>query len=305
MGKHRILRAAIIAALAAAPLAAGAEVTNEELLKRIEEQEQKILVLERKLEIQDEAAASAKEATPVVSAGPKGLQPQVGGRQEPAPPARDDASRRQVPRGRGSGRRRGQLPGDARASDDRGHVRRDLRLQVHAGLRPGPHGDPGRLRHRALQARPRSSPSASSSRRSASSACSRPTTCAGCSAAFRPASRRTATSGVQLGGDLAQRPVLVPGGLPERLERRLEQRDLRRRGHQRRQGIRAAAVRAPVRRERQLRDPRARHRHRRHLHGPGRECDAAAPAVLPDAGPVDVLPLPRGVDDFRRHDCRR
>ena len=72
MGKHRILRTAVIAALAASPLAAQAQVTNEELLKRIEEQEQKILVLERKLEIQDESAASAKEATPVVSAGPKG-----------------------------------------------------------------------------------------------------------------------------------------------------------------------------------------------------------------------------------------
>ena len=72
MGKHRILRAAVIAALAASPLAAQAQVTNEELLKRIEEQEQKILVLERKLEIQDEATASAKEATAVVIAGPKG-----------------------------------------------------------------------------------------------------------------------------------------------------------------------------------------------------------------------------------------
>ncbi len=56
------------------PLAAQAqEVTVEELLKRLEEQEQKILVLERKLEIQDEAAAAAKESTPVVSAGPKGF----------------------------------------------------------------------------------------------------------------------------------------------------------------------------------------------------------------------------------------
>ena len=73
MGNHQLLRAAIIATLAAAPLAAGAEVTNEELLKRIEEQEQKILVLERKLEIGDETAKAAKEATPVVAAGPKGF----------------------------------------------------------------------------------------------------------------------------------------------------------------------------------------------------------------------------------------
>jgi phosphate-selective porin OprO and OprP len=73
MGNNMLIRAAVIAALAL-PLAATAEeVSNEELMKRIEEQEQKILVLERKLEIQDESAASAKEATPVVSAGPKGF----------------------------------------------------------------------------------------------------------------------------------------------------------------------------------------------------------------------------------------
>ena len=57
MGNNMLIRAAVIAALAV-PLAATAEeVSNEELLKRIEEQEQKILVLERKLEIQDESAA--------------------------------------------------------------------------------------------------------------------------------------------------------------------------------------------------------------------------------------------------------
>lgn len=73
MGNNRILRAAVIAALLAAPLAAQAQVTNEELLKRIEEQDQKIKTLERKLEIGDQAAASAKEPTPVVAAGPKGF----------------------------------------------------------------------------------------------------------------------------------------------------------------------------------------------------------------------------------------
>jgi len=73
MGTKHTLRAAILAALAL-PLAAQAqEVSNEELLKRIEEQEQKILVLERKLEINDEAATTAKESTPTVSAGPKGF----------------------------------------------------------------------------------------------------------------------------------------------------------------------------------------------------------------------------------------
>ncbi len=73
MGNKHTLRAAVIAALAL-PLAAQAqEVSNEELLKRLEEQEQKVLVLERKLEITDEAAASAKESAAVVSAGPKGF----------------------------------------------------------------------------------------------------------------------------------------------------------------------------------------------------------------------------------------
>jgi phosphate-selective porin OprO/OprP len=73
MGSKKKLCAATLAALAI-PLAVRAqEVSNEELLKRIEEQEQKILVLERKLEIEDEAAASARESTAVVSAGPKGF----------------------------------------------------------------------------------------------------------------------------------------------------------------------------------------------------------------------------------------
>ena len=52
---------------------AQAEPTIQELLQRIEEQEQKILVLERKLEIQDEAAKAAAATTPVVKASPKGF----------------------------------------------------------------------------------------------------------------------------------------------------------------------------------------------------------------------------------------
>ncbi len=73
MGNKHTLRAAILAALALPVAAQAQEVSNEELLKRLEEQDQKILVLERKLEITDEAAAAAKESTPVVSAGPKGF----------------------------------------------------------------------------------------------------------------------------------------------------------------------------------------------------------------------------------------
>lgn len=67
------LCAAIVTTLAIAPLAAEAEVTVEDLLRRIEDQEQKILVLERKLEIQDEAVASAKESIATVKAGPRGF----------------------------------------------------------------------------------------------------------------------------------------------------------------------------------------------------------------------------------------
>jgi phosphate-selective porin OprO/OprP len=73
MANNRIVRAAVIAALTLSPLAAQAEVTTEELLRRLEEQEQKILVLQRKLEIQDEAATTASASTPVVAAGPKGF----------------------------------------------------------------------------------------------------------------------------------------------------------------------------------------------------------------------------------------
>ena len=73
MGKGRAWKTAAIAAAASlAPFAsARAQVTIEELQQRLDEQEQKIRVLERRLEIQDEASATAKESTPVVSAGPR------------------------------------------------------------------------------------------------------------------------------------------------------------------------------------------------------------------------------------------
>lgn len=71
----RPLRRSMMLALAvAAPLsAAHAEPTIQDLLQRLEEQEQKILVLERRLEIQDDAAKVAKDTTPVVKASPKGF----------------------------------------------------------------------------------------------------------------------------------------------------------------------------------------------------------------------------------------
>jgi phosphate-selective porin OprO/OprP len=104
MLKQSRLRAAVLAALALPLTAQAQNVSVEELLKRLEAQEQKIqaleqklearedatagaegaastaeqqqqqiLVLERKLEIQEEAAAAAKESTPVVGAGAKGF----------------------------------------------------------------------------------------------------------------------------------------------------------------------------------------------------------------------------------------
>jgi phosphate-selective porin OprO/OprP len=66
--------AAIVAAAAIAPFAAArAEVTLEELQQRLDEQARKIRVLERRLELQDESAATARKAAAVVSAGPKGF----------------------------------------------------------------------------------------------------------------------------------------------------------------------------------------------------------------------------------------
>jgi phosphate-selective porin OprO/OprP len=74
-GKGRTWQvAAIAAASTMAPFAAAhAQVTVEDLQRRLEEQEQKIRVLERRLELADETTASAKESAPVVSASAKGF----------------------------------------------------------------------------------------------------------------------------------------------------------------------------------------------------------------------------------------
>lgn len=72
--RHGHKRLAVLAAAALLPFsAAQAEPTNEELLQRIEELSQKVLVLERKLEIQDEAARTATTSATVVKASPKGF----------------------------------------------------------------------------------------------------------------------------------------------------------------------------------------------------------------------------------------
>jgi len=63
--------AAVAAALS--PGLAWSEPSAEELLQRIDELSQKVLVLERKLEVQDEATRTAVASTPVVKASPKGF----------------------------------------------------------------------------------------------------------------------------------------------------------------------------------------------------------------------------------------
>jgi phosphate-selective porin OprO/OprP len=67
-------RAAALAAASLLPLSsARAQPTVEELLRRLEEQEQKILVLERKLEIKEEADKAAASSSAVVKASERGF----------------------------------------------------------------------------------------------------------------------------------------------------------------------------------------------------------------------------------------
>jgi phosphate-selective porin OprO/OprP len=67
-------RAAALAAASLVPLSqARAQPTVEELVRRLEEQEQKILVLERKLEIKEEADKTAASSNAVVKASERGF----------------------------------------------------------------------------------------------------------------------------------------------------------------------------------------------------------------------------------------
>ncbi len=68
-------RTAAVAAASLLPtaVAGAADPTIADLLKRIEEQDQKILVLERKLEIQDDADRAAAASAPVVKASDRGF----------------------------------------------------------------------------------------------------------------------------------------------------------------------------------------------------------------------------------------
>jgi phosphate-selective porin OprO and OprP len=68
---RRALAAAITAALL--PAIVQADPTNAELLQKIEELSQKVLVLERKLDVQDEATKAAVATMPVVTASPRGF----------------------------------------------------------------------------------------------------------------------------------------------------------------------------------------------------------------------------------------
>jgi phosphate-selective porin OprO and OprP len=68
---RRVLATAVAAALL--PAVAQADPTSAELLQKIEDLSQKVLVLERKLEVQDEAAKTAVASTPVVKASPRGF----------------------------------------------------------------------------------------------------------------------------------------------------------------------------------------------------------------------------------------
>ena len=68
---RRVLAAAIATALL--PAVVQADPTSDKLLQKIEELSQKVLVLERRLEVQDEATKTAVAATSVVKASPRGF----------------------------------------------------------------------------------------------------------------------------------------------------------------------------------------------------------------------------------------
>lgn len=73
--------AVMSAATMATSTTSHAQATNEELLQKIDELSQKILVLERKLEIQDEATKAAAKSTPLVKASPRGFSVESPDRQ--------------------------------------------------------------------------------------------------------------------------------------------------------------------------------------------------------------------------------
>jgi|ADGO01.1.fsa_nt_gi hypothetical protein len=145
---HASRRIPLIAAAVASALLGVSQAHADELSElrgRLDEQEQKIKVLERKLELEEEAKKAATSSAPVVKAGPRGFS--IG--------TPDNAN---VLKLRGvlhfDGRRFhddvtpstcGYLPSASRSSDDRRHAQRHLRFQIHARLRWRPHDHSRRL----------------------------------------------------------------------------------------------------------------------------------------------------------------
>ena len=109
--------------------------SNADLRREIEDQKQRLPVLERKLEIQRRGRQGRRRQRAADHRQRLALPDRLHRRREFRAPARHAARRRPRLRRRiGAGNRRHLHPA-ARAPDDRRHVRRHLRLPLHAGLR--------------------------------------------------------------------------------------------------------------------------------------------------------------------------
>ena len=295
---RRILAAAIAAALL--PAVVQADPTNDELLQKIEELSQKVLVLERKLEIQDEATTSAVATTPVVKASPNGFSIasadsknqlklrgmlHFDGRYFESDDPEGLKDTWQATRVRPIVE--GTLGGiyDFRFTPDFGQGRTVIHdAYVTGRFDPGFQVTAGKFK----------APVGLERIQSASD--------------IRMVARGFPTQlvpnrdiGLQVaggfGGDRLSYAVAYLNGV----ERRRQQRCVRRRRHGRRQGIRGTRLRAPVWRQRHVRAARPRPRHCRHLHFADRHDRPAAAADLPHTGTADLLPLPHRHDpDSRR-----
>ena len=278
--------------------AAGAAAADDlsDLRERLEAQEQKIRVLERKLELQDEATKAAVPTTPVVRASPQqGFRIQSADGANVAAPARRAAFRRPLFPGRHHARDRGHVDPPPRAADARRHAQRHLRLPLHAGLRRRPHLHPRRVRRGAAQALGgRHRRQVQGAGRPRAPASRRPT-CASSSAGSRPAWCRIATSACS---SAATSPAALvnysvgyfngvsDGGSSD------EHADAgRRERHEGRLG--GARVLPAVRQLRQLRAARTRLRRRRHVRRLDRQHRRRRCCPLSHAGPADVLQLSR------------
>ena len=285
-----------MATLLAAPLAAQAQVTNEELLQRIEEQDQKIKTLERKLEIGDEAAAAAKESTPVVAAGPKGFSlKSADGKNQIRLRGTLHLDYRNISGTDPGGtfdtfvatRVRPTIEGtfaniyDFKFMPDFGQGRTVIQdAYVNARFKPGAQVQLGKFK----------APIGLERLQSAND--------------MRWVQRGFPTSlvtnrdiGLQLGGEFgggrfSYQAAYLNGSNDGGSSETFTDLDI---NDDKEYALRLFTQ--PFAESDSFIDPRPWLRHRRLLHGPGRHGDAAAPAGLPHARPVDVLPLPH-----RRHD---